>query len=396
MPVNSQQTDRGPLQGQAPPEDTERRSERLLGPETTWQRRLPQPAVPERETRAVPSRTWPEHGSDFRRSHVVFDNAHHGEWLDTVVAQSVTGAAATQPSHIVRCVPCQLIHAWPLPDEAALTQYYQTTFYQRSHPDYVARYERDREWWIMTHQTILMAALPHVPVIQEWEGGGHRHLPSLLEIGSGPGIALDVAKAMGCRTFGLELDATLAASTRARGHSIREESWQTFHVTHGHPVFDLVYVYEVLEHQVNPEALLLACWDFLRVGGVLVVEVPNDYNPLQLAACARHGLSPWWLAPPEHLTYFTPETLRLLMRRCGFDLVVYRSTYPMEQFLLAEPPVLYVGNDLLGRICHEQRMATELAQWKAGQWSAVDTAYTEQLQHEGSGRELVAIATKRP
>ena len=155
--------------------------------------------------------------------------------------------------------------------------------------------------------------------------------------------------------------------------------------------WDILYLYEVLEHQPNPEAFLLDCYELLNPGGLIVVTVPNDYNPIQLQAQQQLGLKPYWLAPPQHLNYFTPKTLQLVLRRAGFSLLDLRGTYPIDQHLLEGQN--YIGNDTLGRALHQQRMRAELQDMAAGTWHLREAQYRDQIR-DRIGREMVAIGRK--
>ena len=47
----------------------------------------------------------------------------------------------------------------------------------------------------------------------------------------------------------------------------------------------------------------------LAPGGLLYIRVPNDFNPLQLAAQQKLGADPWWIAVPDHVNYFDVDSL---------------------------------------------------------------------------------------
>ena len=340
---------------------------------------------------------WPEWGADppprpaYEKHYVTGPHGDHhaGEVLDVVHGADVERPGETREYQILRCHPCCLIHAWPLPAPAALAAYYAREFYQRDKPDYVARYEQDRAWGEgCVHGPILQACLRYAPQTK-----------TMLDIGAGPGIALDVGKAFGLETFGIEPNPDLCmVLERDRGHKMMADSLETVAERrlhhHGPPLapWDLLYLYEVLEHQPNPEDFLLRCWDLLAAGGLLVVAVPNDYNSLQLAACARLGVQPYWLAPPQHLTMFTPKTLQLLLRRCGYAIVDTRATFPMEKFLF-EDGRCYIGNNLIGRACHAERMAYELEAVRTGRWQQLEQEYRSNVALR-IGRELVFIGIK--
>ena len=327
---------------------------------------------------------WPEWGAEARRPVLALDVAHRGELLDSVVGPDVV-TGQPRVYHILKCEFCILIHAWPLPPPAALAAYYAREFYQRAKPDYVARYEQDRAWWeTCVHGPILDACERFLRLEGETR-------PCFLDIGAGPGIALDVAAQRGYVTCGIEPSRALWDHTSAGGHLIHHGTLETFGGVS--QAFHVVYLYETLEHQPNPEDFLVRCHDLLTPGGVLVAVVPNDYSPIQLAACARLGVPPYWLAPPQHLTMFTPKTLQLLLRRCGFQILDLRGTFPLDKFLLEGHN--YLGNDRVGRLVHTQRMQSELYAVAHGQWAQREQEYRANMAQR-VGREIVCVARQQP
>ncbi|MFI4936780.1 MAG: methyltransferase domain-containing protein [Caulobacterales bacterium] len=72
--------------------------------------------------------------------------------------------------------------------------------------------------------------------------------------------------------------------------------------------FDLIVLSHVVEHLVEPDVLLGRLGEVLKPGGLVYIEVPNLLRPYV----------PMGYFMFEHLSYFTPKTLTLLMEGCGF------------------------------------------------------------------------------
>src|SRR5690606_4600196 len=71
----------------------------------------------------------------------------------------------------------------------------------------------------------------------------------------------------------------------------------------------------VLEHVYDPSGLLSECYRLLKPGGHLRVVVPNPKSwGHKLFGSRWRGLE-----PPRHLHLFTPEALRMLSERAGFE-----------------------------------------------------------------------------
>lgn len=338
--------------------------------------------------------SWPEWGAAPRGPLIALDMAHRGELLDSIIGPDVvTGKPMVY--HVVRCELCIACHAWPLPDPAALARYYTEQFYQVDKPDYVQRYQQDREWW---------QKCVHGPILQFCADSLQRNSLEaeqvrFLDIGAGPGIALDVARQrFGWQTWGIEPHKGLCESLWQRGHTMHHGTLETFPIGlllfpfDDHARVHVAMLYETLEHQICPEETLLRVWELLEPGGILVVVVPSDWNKLQLAACQKLGLPRWWISVPQHLWYFSPATLKLLLRRTGFQILDCRSTFPMEKFLLEEGHC-YVGNDSIGRACHQERVGYELEAVRTGKWLQLEQEYRYNLTQR-IGRELVFICRK--
>ena len=337
---------------------------------------------------------WPDWGGDRDKTYPWHTykgpqgDLHAGYLLATVIGPEVTSGQPI-PYEIVRCESCISIHAWPLPSPDALAQYYATQFYQHEKPDYLVRYARDYEWWeTCVHRPLLQQAWSLLPQ------GRRREIPRMMEIGAGPGIALDVALEMGFRTYALEPSPACAERLKEKGHRCFELTLEQVPQQEGQwgEAIDIVYLYEVLEHQPCPEDFLLRCYELLAPGGVIVIAVPNDCSPIQYEVCEHLQREPYWFAPPQHLHYFSPKMLQLVVRRCGMTIRDIRGTYPMERYILEGNN--YLGDDVRGRMVHHQRMAQELQAYGAGDGARLEAQYRANMAEARAGREMYLLAQK--
>jgi SAM-dependent methyltransferase len=79
--------------------------------------------------------------------------------------------------------------------------------------------------------------------------------------------------------------------------------------------FDVITMWQSLEHVHQPLDVLRAANQILAPGGTLIVAVPNiDSLAFRWFGSAWSGLD-----LPRHLVHFTPETLRLMLGRAGFE-----------------------------------------------------------------------------
>jgi SAM-dependent methyltransferase len=89
--------------------------------------------------------------------------------------------------------------------------------------------------------------------------------------------------------------------------------------------FDLITMYDVIEHLSHPLDLMKGVRQALASDGLVHITTP-DISSLSAKLMGRH----WYhLKPNEHLIYFTPSTLRLALETSGFEVVKIKpvSTY---------------------------------------------------------------------
>ena len=148
-----------------------------------------------------------------------------------------------------------------------------------------------------------------VAFVRRWHKGGR-----LLEIGCAYGFFLDEAQAY-FDVVGIEIADAAATAARDRGLNVITGIADRDTLA---PLgtFDVIVMLDVIEHLPDPGATLALCHDHLASGGIVVITT-GDISSLYARVAGPH----WRLAtPPQHLWYFTPESLRRLGRATGYRL----------------------------------------------------------------------------
>ena len=282
---------------------------------------------------------------------------------------------------VIDCERCGFAHLWPKPTGEELAEYYARSFYETHTPkDWAEKEKAEQPYWEIEFGDRLAA-------FGEILGSASGRL---LDVGCGGGWLLAYAQARNWQVLGIE-----------PSHSMWEQAARRAPVLLGtfpgvdvssHGPFDAVHLKLVMEHVTDPFAVLRAAGEVLRPGGVIVVQVPNDFNALQLAAKKLLNKEAWWVVHPVHVNYFNFESMEGTLRRCGLEPCRREGTFPMETFLLQG--VDYIGQDAVGRQCHAQRMALEMNLEKAG-LTKVRREYGRWLGSQGIGREAVVFAVKQ-
>jgi SAM-dependent methyltransferase len=210
----------------------------------------------------------------------------------------------------------------------------------------------------------------------------------VLDIGCGNGEFLAELKRRGWDVLGVEPGLEYAERARSLGIEVIEDLITSDNVE-SFGKFDAVLLLHVLEHLPRPEEMLNLVRQLLRPGGVFFCEVPNDFNPLQEVVVATQDQGPWWIAVPDHLNYFSIESLAAFLNGNGFVVETATTDFPMELFLLLGEN--YVGDLELGRAVHLRRCALEKAMREAGKGVLLTRLYFA-LAELGIGREAIVIA----
>ena len=212
----------------------------------------------------------------------------------------------------------------------------------------------EREWQAATVHADIVAAL-----VAETPDSVPRRA---LDVGCGTGELLRSLEAAGWQAVGTEPALAIADVGRAAGLDI-EASTAADYVARwradGAPPFGAVVLLNVLEHVPEPAALLVEVTAALVPGGLLIVRVPNDFNPLQTAALRALGGRPWWIAIPDHVNYFDHASIAGIIERIGFEIIDRSADFPMELFLLMGDD--YRDDPAVGHEVHQRRRRADLA-----------------------------------
>lgn len=136
-----------------------------------------------------------------------------------------------------------------------------------------------------------------------------RHAPTgtLLDVGCATGDFLEVARERGYDVEGIELSRWSSAIARARGLVVHQESLETFAATHG-ARYDVITLWGVIEHFVEPAAEMRRLRELLRPGGLLVLWT-GDVDSVTSRMLRRK----WWYWQGQHIQYFTHASLKRLV-----------------------------------------------------------------------------------
>jgi 2-polyprenyl-3-methyl-5-hydroxy-6-metoxy-1,4-benzoquinol methylase len=143
----------------------------------------------------------------------------------------------------------------------------------------------------------------------------------LLDIGCGYGFLLHHASRDGLRGSGVELAVSEVDFARTR---LGLDVHTSLNSISGK--FDLVTLFEVIEHIASPNEFLAQVTHYVAPGGYLCIATDNFESSIVRRMGDRF---PKWI-PHQHISLFSGSTIRALFKSVGFEVVFARSFTPWE------------------------------------------------------------------
>ncbi len=152
----------------------------------------------------------------------------------------------------------------------------------------------------------------HLHALEQISGAANGR--SLLDIGAYIGVFVEVAQAAGWNAWGVEPSGWAATEAQQRGLAVIQGTLDA-PVLQGKQ-FDVLTLWDVIEHLDDPAAELEKAHHLLKPGGWLVVHTMDVDS---LTARLMRGRWPWFM--DMHLHYFSKKTMADMLEKRGFQVV---------------------------------------------------------------------------
>lgn len=192
--------------------------------------------------------------------------------------------------HLVKCDACGFVFSERIPTQQELTEHYEG--YGRN--DYLSPIT------IKRYNELLDSFEPY------------RKTNKILDVGCGIGYFLEEAKKRGWEVHGTEYTDEAVKICSNKGIQIEQGVLDPSNYEQGS--FDIITSFEVIEHIYNPQEELTNFHSLLRKGGLVYVTTPNFNSLLRYRLKADYNV----ICYPEHLSYYTPKTIRKVFKAAGF------------------------------------------------------------------------------
>jgi 2-polyprenyl-3-methyl-5-hydroxy-6-metoxy-1,4-benzoquinol methylase len=195
---------------------------------------------------------------------------------------------------------------------------------------------------------------------------------TILDVGTAGGSFLYVARKRGWMVQGCEPNKWM--TEWAKGHyDLDVVPGTIFDMALADRSFDVVCLWDVLEHVPDPRATLEECRRVLKPGGLLIVNYP-DIDSLVSRLMGRR----WVFLLSIHLYYYTPETIKNILGQTGFKTLKIRMHWQTLEFgYILFRMQAYVGGlaKLAGRIVS----AFGIQHWQIPYWMGQSLVIAEKV-----------------
>lgn len=155
----------------------------------------------------------------------------------------------------------------------------------------------------------------------------------LLDVGCNEGRGLVRYQSSGYSVEGLELNSKAADVARGKGFVVHSDLIGQFE-----PIekYDVVVLSNVLEHSLDPGAMLEHIHQLLNPEGQVWISCPNGQSWLR-SVFGRYWIN-WHV--PFHIVHFSPDTLQEMLKKTQFKIANMRQ----------ETPALWVAHSIIARL----------------------------------------------
>lgn len=282
--------------------------------------------------------------------------------------------------------PAGYVSVSPLPSADEMAKFYAELYYQTPQ---TATYHASYPEHELAHKRLRADLLLHaIQTVQP-----RASTPAtLLEVGAGEGFVLKAAadagytirgidfSDFGLRKFHPELSDTLETG----------DAFQILdRVIERGDQIDVCILQNVLEHVIDPVALITRIRKLIGKHGIAGICVPNDFSRLQQVATDLGFIDrQYWMSPPQHLHYFNTDNLRTFLQQNGLDVVDAFADFPIEMFLF-HPGSNYTHTSAAGRDAHQARVRLDLMLAEKG--LAPYHEFCRAMTNVGLGRNVTMI-----
>ncbi len=245
------------------------------------------------------------------------------------ILNSLSWVGWDPPQHwtLVKCKQCGLVYTNPRVKPEELDRLYPPTMFWDEETGKI-RKKSPRRW----HNQLSL--------VQKFKTSGR-----FLDIGCANGFLVKEAQEAGFEAYGVELSERAVQYAREVLGLAHVLQGNVEDISFSSDFFDVITMFDVLEHVPSPRRTLTELARILRPGGILIAQLPS------VDSLGFRLFGPLWCCtqPAAHLTYFSRRTLTMMMKKTGLTILEIHG------------PLLKIG--LRSEVARKRRLLAHLWRW---------------------------------
>lgn len=230
------------------------------------------------------------------------------------------------------CESCRSLFLWPRPTPIELVSFYPSTYhaYNEDHGT-VARWLVGMRAKRRAQQLLKLAGREPVRLFDVGTGDC-RHFADMRLHG-----AFDCS--------GVEINPEMVQKARETGYEVHQGTLEDLDISELEGRFDVVTMYQLLEHVESPARVLEKAFRLLRPGGSVLGQLPCA-DSFERALFGRYWAGYHY---PRHLQAFTREGLKTVLLKVGFENIAIQAALHLQAGLSLQ-------NWIVGNLPHRLEM----------------------------------------
>jgi len=205
-------------------------------------------------------------------------------------------------AYLKECKDCKIVFTYPLPE--GLTEAYGEDYYKIWHEKQLR--QRVKLW------------RRRLKLVKKFCKSG-----KLLDVGTGDGLFLKVAKTANFEICGIEISPAAVRATKNL-YDLDIHLTEIENADFEENSFDVITIWHVIEHVNNPIEALKKLYELSKPGAVVFVATPNlDKHVARLSYRLKSNKPyPFYsLKGEQHLFHFKESTLKEIIKKAGFNII---------------------------------------------------------------------------
>lgn len=208
--------------------------------------------------------------------------------------------------NLLECKNCKFVFVFPIPSIQT-----QEKYYEESHKRGLYRIHSDDDKFMRKKLN-----KNRFDEIKKFNPKGN-----LLDIGCAAGFFLDEANQNGLECYGIELSDEAVKKAKMNHKNIFQGYLEQ--AQYPENFFDIITMYDIIEHVVDLDSIFKEICRITRPGSLLVISTPDISSWHAKLMGKNWGM----ITPQEHLFYFSPQNMKIFLKKHDFEVLELRKNY---------------------------------------------------------------------